>query len=488
MWQDAALSRKTSRSVRPGPLSIMLSSQVVCFSLLAFLWSPCAYGQQILTAGLIVRSANQISNTLSTLGTASLANGQAITGQQQLLLGSIINVTAGRIASAYSSSLDRSVTSLEAAQHNSLQNFTNLLNTLNGIGQSTGAQYSELVTDAVGVAHKVLDTIPSADKPPVIYGVALAGVISSLDDPTELKILGYHLMETQANARPPDVLISGWPSSNLKVVSADFESIVAKVPTNLISKIGHRDTACNPIEPFTLSVHVYFASGILNGFLRLSSEVILLAPVRTAPPRYEIIAEFTAIPIVAKPDVFPFSVTSSYVDVGCDQTAPMNLVWRIPGGAKVLASQAQWVDTSNVVRETKEVSSTDDVVTAFGSITGLNRQCAIFGICNCPGGGHGRLTLSGTYSVANKEPHSVVIQSVIQRDSIVHIPFDKEWALTDLKIGIKRNGCDQVFDRVSISVGHASERELAATSLEGYFAVRVDSDSVSVHMTNTGPE
>lgn len=93
-----------------------------------------------------------------------------------------------------------------------------------------------------------------------------------------------------------------------------------------------------------------------------------------------------------------FSVPGSYLAVGCEETATARVEFQLPDGATLDTSEAQWINTSNISSSEKRVQQVGRTVVAEGTLRGLARQM-ILGIGNCPGGGHGTLTLTGTYKV-----------------------------------------------------------------------------------------
>lgn len=122
---------------------------------------------------------------------------------------------------------------------------------------------------------------------------------------------------------------------------------------------------------------------------------------------YEVLATLHGTRNVTENQLVPFFASSGQVNVGCDQTASSVVRWQLPPGAKVDGVvQPRWEATDNVRQVTATPASiADGVVSAGGSITGLNKQNFAFGISNCPGGGHGQLVIHGEYiaSVTHSE-------------------------------------------------------------------------------------
>jgi hypothetical protein len=98
-------------------------------------------------------------------------------------------------------------------------------------------------------------------------------------------------------------------------------------------------------------------------------------------------------------------VTSGQVNFGCDQSLPVETpVISFGKNPRDIDSRVVWADTDNVKTQNQSVvnieSPTDhDLagVKGVGSITGRDSQ-NILGVRNCPGGGHGELTLHVVWS------------------------------------------------------------------------------------------
>jgi hypothetical protein len=114
-------------------------------------------------------------------------------------------------------------------------------------------------------------------------------------------------------------------------------------------------------------------------------------------------------PPSARPTMKPVDrevdVTSGQVNFGCDETLPVETPV-VPFGLnpRNVVAQPNWSNTNNEKshnqRSENVESPSDHRLTgtkAVGSISGLDSQ-SIFGVKNCPGGGHGELTLHVTWT------------------------------------------------------------------------------------------
>ena len=111
-------------------------------------------------------------------------------------------------------------------------------------------------------------------------------------------------------------------------------------------------------------------------------------------------AEVTAAPPAPKPVQKTGDVTSGQVNFGCEQTlsveTPLVSFGKNP---RDIDAKPAWANTANVKAQNQSVANVEDPVDhrlvgvkAVGTITGLDLQNLVLAK-NCPGGGHGELTL-----------------------------------------------------------------------------------------------
>jgi len=102
----------------------------------------------------------------------------------------------------------------------------------------------------------------------------------------------------------------------------------------------------------------------------------------------------------AKPVQKSRDVTSGQVNFGCDQSLPVQTpVVSFGKNPRDIDAKPAWANTDNVKTQNQSVVNVEDPadhhlvgVRATGSITGRDSE-NILGVRNCPGGGHGELTL-----------------------------------------------------------------------------------------------
>jgi hypothetical protein len=167
------------------------------------------------------------------------------------------------------------------------------------------------------------------------------------------------------------------------------------------------------------------------------------------------------------------------------------VVWHAPEGTTQLNVNADWVNTENVKSHSQEVHSSGLVATASGSITGLNKSIAMFGIANCPGRGHGALHLSGAYMLPQsvKKPISDSKSTVIRPGDVVYIttPSGSQIRTLKLHLNMSRLGCSQKFASVEILVPK-DQRIVEATSTSGFFNATAHPRQIDIENTKILPD
>jgi hypothetical protein len=466
------------------PTSCVLGRLLKLSVYLAFI-VQLASAQQV-TVGSIVHSVGPLSQTLETLAIASLENAQTSKGYQQLLLAQTLQATTTRLSDAYSKDLNRPLRSLDEAQFESLTHFATLLNELGDINEQTQSKTSELVDRTLAVVHSVFDVLPTTNKPPVIFGVALPGVFTSnLQDPNDIVIYGYHLADSKEGSRKPEVSISGITLPP-DAVTADFGKISIHLPLNLKRTIGYANTPCDPLKSFKVSLRVFYEAGYVTGLVHWATDDQFSLSVPVPTQHYDLDVQASGIATVRTPQVLAFNNSSRYVSVDCEQTAVTSVNWQAPENARISDAHAEWVEVNNVTSQTQNVVIVGASTTATGSIRGLNKQCAIFSICNCPGGGHGQLRVFGTYTLDDPGLRSFTARQTLRGGSSVQfkLPSPDTWTLNHLIIRVTKTNCATELDRFEVDSNTTSTRQL--TSVRGLFMGQIVGGVITVRAGQAG--
>ncbi len=96
-----------------------------------------------------------------------------------------------------------------------------------------------------------------------------------------------------------------------------------------------------------------------------------------------------------EPQPQAFAPPGQYAAVGCGGSTPATVTFALPEHAYEIQHSCKWVDQSNLKAASCLPEVVGTTVRASGTIVGLDRDM----IGNCKGGGHGTLTLSGSYKV-----------------------------------------------------------------------------------------
>jgi hypothetical protein len=144
----------------------------------------------------------------------------------------------------------------------------------------------------------------------------------------------------------------------------------------------------------------------------------------SAPPPPAVLPKYDlqiAVLGLRKPSVVPresFRISSGQINVGCGDTVPGSVQFAIPQGATDVQARASWQHTDNLRNMAQTVSPPNGVLTAAGTITGLERQ-----FFNCPGGGHGELVLEGSYIPAAPDQGTLPVLKTVHDQVASHQPL-----------------------------------------------------------------
>ena len=89
----------------------------------------------------------------------------------------------------------------------------------------------------------------------------------------------------------------------------------------------------------------------------------------------------------------PFEAVGPHAAVGCGETSPSSASVAIPNDAYEVQARCEWVETDGLKGQPCSAVVEGGTVKATGSIVGRDREWT----GNCPGGGHGKLKVSGSY-------------------------------------------------------------------------------------------
>jgi hypothetical protein len=154
---------------------------------------------------------------------------------------------------------------------------------------------------------------------------------------------------------------------------------------------------------------------------------------------------------VLAPLTVPFQVGSGQVNFGCGDSAHPVVTFNAPAGAREINATAQWINTSNVKGQDQRTIVAGASATAYGNVSGLDRDW----IGNCPGGGHGELILRGTYFIdqpSASEPVTKTIRAALapgtERSFELPIQADQTIETCEITVASERGNYGHVLIRL----------------------------------------
>lgn len=194
-----------------------------------------------------------------------------------------------------------------------------------------------------------------------------------------------------------------------------------------------------------------------------------------------------------------FSQRGSYASVGCEEGQSGSAVANLSDKATEIACSAQWVDTRNIKNQTASCAVGGTNVTASGTISGRDRNCFVADIvsggllsrivgkktvCDCPGGGHATLVVSGTYKVPEtkvepfQDTQGQLVRFLDNFDSSV--PSGQAREVQAIDIRFRRPSCSKDLDIVQLKVPSDSTAVAKQTSQNGLFTATYRAQRLAV--------
>ena len=229
----------------------------------------------------------------------------------------------------------------------------------------------------------------------------------------DIVILGYLLADPQLAYKKPEVKIDG-ETIPPNFIGAFYDRINVQIPDNLKDKIRFANSPCSPRKTFRIEIIAHYQKPLL-GLVKWGTETTVPLSLNSLPGRVtydvKIVGSATRTFTVHEPRAF--SNVSPYISVGCEDGASTSVAWNVPSDAKEVNGSGRWIETSNLKQESASAVPNGSTIVAQGTIVGLDKQGVI--VKNCPGGGHARLEVFGTYfmDVDHKEPYEYPTQSTI---------------------------------------------------------------------------
>lgn len=441
-----------------------------------------------LTIGDFMRSLQVFVQTLESSARSLLDQGNNVAAQQQLLLAGTLKGTITQLQQAYGDSMTKTFDKLDVAQGNAFKQLQMAVVDASKLENRSASDLNQIVRNTQDAANQVLDRMPLTDKSPVFFGVQTREVLSSFDPrPNDITITGYHLVDSRLGNKAPTIAIT--VSGKTYAVSPDhlsaqFNRIDVSLPDDLKQAIRIDNQPCDPMRLFHVAGTVYY----LGGWFNSNQHFDFAANVLPGGRLYSIKVVSNGSRTVSGPVQSQFSNISGEIQVGCENSASTTVQWNAPDGASQITPQAMWSETSNLNGQSANAVVSGTVVSATGTISGLNKQC-VLGVCNCPGGGHGKLRLFGTYVISQTVTNPFHDEQQVTHVNPTHIsvPNDPLLKFDTINLEITRKGCSKVLDTIHFAVPAEPNRIIQATSANGFFSATFQPGQVDVQNTDIAP-
>ena len=411
-----------------------------CLATTAGYSEPPQAAANILTFTALIQEVEGLVKTIESSARALIEQGNTSLAQQQLLLAATLDQTDKSVQSAYQSALNDTYTKLGTEEKNVFDNLKNLANGLQDIEKNTNADLSDRIYQTQSAANQILDRLPFSSHYPILVGAKIKGFLDQRDqNDADVALLGYLLADPQLNYQKPDIKIDGQaiPAS---YIGAFYDRVNVQIPDDLKNKIRFANSPCAPRKTFQIELTVHYKKPFLGSY-RFGSETSVPLSLNSLPGRvtYDIRVLASALRSFTAHEPGAFSNVSPYISVGCEESASTTVAWNVDPNAKQVNGSGRWIETSNLKGQSASAVPNGATVVAQGTITGLDKQGFI--VKNCPGGGHARLEVYGTFytDVQRSQPYQYSTLSTIATQAAQFV-FPSEIELPQSTAAVVRSG------------------------------------------------
>lgn len=481
-----------------------------------------------ITFALLIQSVNDLIKNLESSARALIEQGNNALAQQQLILASTLRGTITQVQAAYASSLQKTYDALTVTEKNT---FDNLKNLADSVQQQLAQSASDLIFQTQSAANQLLDRLPLTRREPVLMGAKVKEFLSTQDqNDADISLLGYMLADPRLNYKKPDIKVNGnvIPSQNVEWF---YDRVNVQIPDSIKEQIRFANQPCDPRKTFAIEATVHYKKDVALGY-GWSTTAVLTTNALPGRVAFDVTVTGVGQRNFTTAESIGFAQRSPYISVGCEESAGTVVNFAIPQGGKNLQGHGDWIETSNLKGQSANAVVNNDVITATGTITGLDKQGVI--VKNCPGGGHAVLALTGTYAVDaahteeykypqtatlaySKANFSLPVEVIISRTAAaqfnsggwlasVGITGFFEAAISaasnaiskstntttqssatvkyfTVQVEIRRKGCAQIVDTITINIPSSDNQQVVQTSKQGMFKATYQLHTVVVEPT-----
>jgi|GEM_PF-6525235 len=451
--------------------------------------APVAAG---ITISTFLQSLNETIRQLEQSASFLLSQGNNAAAQQQMLLAGILRELVSNVKSAYADSLNLTFEQVNVTAFNASMVVLQAIGDVSRLEASASKDVQQAIYKAQGAANQVLDRIPLIKRVPIFYGITSHDLLdSSVDHPADIEMYGFHLIDDKLEYKAPRIKVYGneIPST---FVSVQSDRLQIKLPEDIKKKIGFGFSPCDTRKAFQVEATIYYGvdNGIFWPFTSTGERNVTFSGFTLPDPDvFDVTVSYNGTRTTHSSNIESFSVQSGEVKVGCEEGGGGTARFEAPANATELNCSSGWVETSNLKNTGQNCAVGGTVATATGTIRGRDRDCVpvvsqVLGLitgpkysCNCPGGGHGALQLSGTYRVpvTSTDPAANGLAgafALTSESASYTLPSDTSLKLSNVIVEIHRKSCSAQFDALRINVPDNTNLAVSQASEKGYFSTK----------------
>lgn len=459
-----------------------------------------AQGLAALTVGSVIQNIESLVRQLETSAHALLEQGNNALAQQQITAAGILRQFALQLSDIYKGRLDDTFDKFAAAQGNIAMDVQKVLANVGGLEQKSAEDVQKTVYQMQGSVNQILRTLPLTTHQPVFYGMVVHDIYSEIARKgIDLELLGLNLTDPKLDFKAPVVKVAGEvvPSANISVQEDRVQVIL---PEAIKAKVGLRENYCAPRASFPVSLQSFFKTDRSFIFIDLGKETSITYNAFALPSPEVFLANvsFSGVTRSQSDSTESFKNKSGEVTVGCEEDRGGTVSVTLPDRAKEVTCKWDWVDPANIKNRSANCVVAGSTVSATGTITGLDRDCVVSDIlggglikvivgrktaCNCRGGGHAWLQITGTYKVeqAVEGPFAETVPPKRFSDILdIPIPSDTSRQIRSIEGEISRPMCQRALDHFKMNLPNEPTTVTSASSDNGLFAITYRNERLNI--------
>lgn len=458
-----------------------------------------------LTIGSAIQNIGELAKQLEDGAQALVQQGNTALAQQQMLAAGILRQLVLQLSDTYKGRLDDTFSSIATAEANVVNDVEGVLEDVSALEGKTATDAQEIVYKMQGGMNQIINKIPLVSRDPVFYGMIVRDAFSEIPrQGFDLEFLGFNFADQRLDNKKPEVYIAGelLPDDNLAIQE---DRIQVRIPEEIKQRIGFGDDKCAKQSTFGASIKVFYKTRRSFMFIPFNREtsVTYNAFALTGPERFVMKGELNGIIKKTTDEPATFSTRSGQVTYGCEENNSGAAIATLPDGAKEVNCTAGWVDLSNTKTQSASCVVGGSTVTASGTVRGRDRECIVSDIltgglfravvgrrtaCNCPGGGHATLQLSGTYKLSRAEQvpfdREAMDEQRFLNEVNVALPSDDAKRVTGIYLLISRDQCGVVLDRINLDLPTDPSRTAVQSSVNGFFKATYRAETLHLQQVN----